>query len=166
MTTIRFSLPVIEHAIRDVCSALEDRAFLSWEEQSEDDLWRELVYCILGSRVKFEVVHAAVERMDGLCLLSHSRRNARFDEYEEDTVAALSGGYPFYRVRANHIRRAAERLYRSQGSISQLLDGASNVRSARRLLAAEVAGLGPKQASLFLRNIGYAKHIAVLDIHF
>ena len=165
MATIRFSLPVIEHAIRDVCSVLEDRAFVSWEEQSEDDLWRELVYCILGSRVKFEVVHAAVERMDGLCLLSHSRRNARFDEYEEDTVAALSGGYPFYRVRANHIRRAAKRLYRSQGSISQLLDGAGNVRSARRLLAAEVAGLGPKQASLFLRNIGYAKHIAVLDIH-
>jgi N-glycosylase/DNA lyase len=25
--------------------------------------------------------------------------------------------------------------------------------------------LGPKQASLFLRNIGYAAHVAVLDIH-
>ena len=61
MTTIRYSLPVIEHAIRDVCSVLGDRAFVSWEEHSEDDLWRELIYCILGSRVKFQVAHAAVE---------------------------------------------------------------------------------------------------------
>ena len=165
MATIRFSLPAVEHAIRDVCSALDERASVSWEKHSEDDLWRELVFCILGSRVKFEAVHAAVERMDGMCLLSHSRRNARFDQYEEDTVTALSGGYPFYRVRANQIRRAAERLYRSRGSILELLDSASDARSARRLLAAEIAGLGPKQASLFLRNIGYAKRIAVLDVH-
>jgi N-glycosylase/DNA lyase len=32
-------------------------------------------------------------------------------------------------------------------------------------LASEVSGLGPKQASLFLRNIGYAAHVAVLDVH-
>ena len=32
-------------------------------------------------------------------------------------------------------------------------------------MAAEISGLGPKQASLFLRNIGYAKHVAVLDVH-
>ena len=165
MTTIRFSLPVIEHAIRDVCSALDGRASVSWEEHSEDDLWRELVCCILGSRVKFEAVHAAVERMDGMCLLSHSRRTAHFDQYEEDTVTALSGGYPFYRVRANQIRRAAEHLYSLRGSILELLNGARDARSARRLLAVEVAGLGPKQASLFLRNIGYAKRIAILDVH-
>lgn len=165
VTKIRYSLPVIEHAIRDVCSILEDRAFASWEQYSEDDLWRELVYCILGSRVKFEVVHAAIERMDELFLLSRSRRNAHFDRYEEDTVTALSKGYPFYRVRARQIRRAAEHLYSSHGSISNLLKRASDTRGVRRTLAAEIAGLGPKQASLFLRNIGFAKRIAVLDVH-
>ena len=165
MTKIRYSLPVIEHAIRDVCSLLEDRSFASWEQYSEDDLWRELVYCILGSRVRFEVVHAAIERMDELCLLSESPRNAHFDRYEEDTVTALSKGYPFYRVRARQIRRAAEHVYTSRRSISDLLKRASDARSVRRILTAEVAGLGPKQASLFLRNIGFAKRIAVLDVH-
>lgn len=166
MTAIRFSLAAIEHAIRDVCCALDERALASWAKHNEDDLWRELVSCVLGSRVRFEAAHAAIERMDGMSLLSHSRRTARFDQYEEDTVAALSrGSYPFYRVRANQIRRAAERLYGSNGSIRDLLDSASDVRGARRLLAAEVSGLGPKQASLFLRNTGYAKHVAVLDVH-
>ena len=165
MTTIRFSLPAIEHAILDVYSVLDECTSVSWEKNSEDDLWRELVFCILSSRVRFETVHAAVKRMDGMCLFSHSRRNSHFDQYEKDTVVALSMGYPFYRVRANQIRRTAEHLYSSQGSILGLLNSASNARSARRLLTAEVAGLGPKQASLFLRNIGYAKCIAILDVH-
>ena len=165
MTMIRFSLSAIEHAIRDVGSALDERPSVSWKKHSEDDLWRELVFCILGSRVKFEVVHAAVERMDRMCLLSRSRGDVRFDKFEEDTVTALSGGYPFYRLRANQIRRAAERLYISGRSIRDLIDNARDIRDARRLLAAEISGLGLKQASLFLRNIGYAKCIAVLDIH-
>lgn len=166
MTMIRFSLPAIEHAIRDVYSVLDESTSVPWKENSEDDLWRELVFCILGSRVRFETVHAAVERMDGMCLLSRPRRNTQFDQYEEDTMTALSMGYPFYRVRANQIRRAAEYLYNySRGSIGELLNSASDAHSARRLLTDEVAGLGPKQASLFLRNIGYAKCIAVLDVH-
>lgn len=100
-----------------------------------------------------------------MCLMSQSRRSTRFDKYELDTVTALLGGYPFYRTRANQIRRAAERLYGSRGSIREFLDDAGDVRDVRRSLAAEVSGLGPKQASLFLRNIGYAKHVAVLDVH-
>ena len=162
---IRFSLPAIEHAIRDVYSVLDECTSIPWKENSEDDLWRELVFCILGSRVRFETVHAAVERMDGMCLLSHTRRNTHFDQYEEDTMTALSMGYPFYRVRANQIRRSAEHLYNSRGSIGELLNSASDARNARHLLTSEVVGLGPKQASLFLRNIGYAKCIAVLDVH-
>ena len=59
--------------------------------------WRELVACILGSRVKFEVAYSAVERMHDMLLLSSSRRTACFDQYEQDAIAALSGGYPFYR---------------------------------------------------------------------
>ena len=168
MTAIRFSLPTIEYAIRDICSVLYEQAPTSEKkhnEHSEDELWCELVFCILGSRVKYEVVYAAVERMDAMSLLSHPRRSSCFDQYEYDTVSALSGGYPFYRLRASQIRRAAEYLYSSQGSILQLLNSVDGARSARRLLTDNVSGLGPKQASLFLRNIGYTKQIAVLDVH-
>ena len=165
MTKVRFSLSAIEHAISDVYSALDEHSSVSWEQYSEDDLWRELVLCILGSRMKFSVVHAAAECMDRMCLFSSLRRKKHFKKYEKDMVKALSGKYPFYRVRANQIGRAAECIYSSHESIRDLLNSSNDVRGVRRLLASEVAGLGPKQASLFLRNIGYAKHIAVLDIH-
>ena len=167
MSAVQYSLPAIEGAILDVCVALgeTESGSTSWSNQSEDDLWRELVACILGSRVRFETAYSAVERMHDMLLLSSSRRTACFDQYEQDVVAALSGGYPFYRMRANQIRHAAEHLYGTRGSIRGVLNAARDGRGARRLLAAEVSGLGPKQASLFLRNIGYEKHVAVLDVH-
>lgn len=175
MTVMRVPLPAINNAIREVCFALEDKCHQppSWSRLTEDDLWRELVACILGSRVRFEVAHSALERMGRLRLFCESRRSTRFQKYEQDVMKALSNGevpgepsrYPFYRVRANQIRRAAERLYRSRDTLRSFLEDSDDIRDARRRLASEVSGLGPKQASLFLRNIGYAAHVAVLDIH-
>ncbi len=179
MAATHVSLPVIENAIRDVCCALDESGHQrpSWSSITEDDLWRELIACILGSRVRFEIAHSAVQRIKKMRLLSQSRRSSHFDQYEQDIMGALSGEshtqdgvgpqsrYPFFRIRANQIRRAAERLYGECVSIREFLDDARDVREARRRLASEVAGLGPKQASLFLRNIGYAAHVAVLDVH-
>ena len=179
MPATHVSLPAIENAIRDVCSALDEsgRQRPSWSSMTEDDLWRELIACILGSRVRFEIAHSAVHRIEKMRLLSQSRRSSGFAQYEQDIIGALSGEplaqdgvgqqsrYPFFRIRANHIRRAAERLYGACGSIREFLDDARDVQEARRRLVSDVAGLGPKQASLFLRNTGYAAHVAVLDVH-
>ena len=179
MAATGVSLPAIENAIREVCVALVEKGHRapSWARMTKDDLWRELVACILGSRVRFEIAHSAVERIEKMQLLSQSRRSTRFDQYQQDVMGALSGEslteggpipkgrYPFFRIRANQIRRAAERLYSDRGSIRDFLDDARDVREARRRLASEVSGLGPKQASLFLRNIGYAANVAVLDVH-
>lgn len=179
MAVNHVSLPAIENAIREVCFALGERSHhtSSWARMTEDNLWRELVACILGTRVRFEVAYAAVERMEETRLLCQSRRSSHFDQYEQDIMRVLSGAlpaqgtlgsqnrYPFFRIRAGQIRRAAERLYSDRGSIRQFLKDARGVREARRRLASEVSGLGPKQASLFLRNVGYAAHIAVLDVH-
>lgn len=175
MTVTRIPLPAINNALREVCFALEGKCHqpTCWTNLTEDDLWRELVACILGSRVRFEVAHSAVERMERRRLFCEHRRSSRFQEYEQDVRAALSergaqgnsNRYPFFRVRASQIRRAAERLYKSKDTLRSFLEGSSDIREARRRLALEVSGLGPKQASLFLRNIGYAAHVAVLDIH-
>lgn len=179
MAATHVSLPAIENAIRDVCCVLDEsgRQGPSWSSMTEDDLWRELVACILGSRVRFEIALSAVYRMEKMRLLSQSRRSSRFAKYEQDIKGALSmevltqarvgpqSRYPFFRIRANQIRRAAERLYGECGSVREFLDDARDAREARRRLVSEVAGLGPKQASLFLRNIGYTTHVAVLDVH-
>ncbi len=165
MAPKNFTLLSIEQAIRDVCNTLQERPTVSWRNHSEDELWRELVSCILGSRVRVKAVNAAIERMSSMCLLTRPHPRACFNQLEQDTITALTGGYPFFRVRANQIRRAAEHIYTSRGSILNLLNDLDDVCIARRLLVREVPGLGPKQASLFLRNICFAKYIAILDVH-
>lgn len=179
MAATHAPLSAIQNAIRAVCSALDEKFHQppSWAGLTEDDLWRELVACILGSRVRFEIAHSAVERIEKMGLLCRPRRSSRFDQYEQDVSDALSSKtveedensspsrYPFFRSRAKQIRLASERLYGCHGSIREFLDDARDTREARRRLAADVSGLGPKQASLFLRNTGYATDVAVLDVH-
>jgi len=169
----------IESVVRQVCCALEQREALNspWTAASEDNLWRELVACVLGSRVRFESAQAAIERMDKANLFSELRRFSGPQQYEQDIINVLSEGkqtyksihsqgrYPFARLRASQISRAAQRLYSDNGSIYGLLCDAQDAQVARRRLTAEVPGLGPKQASLFLRNVGYADGVAVLDVH-
>ncbi len=179
MSTAHVPISRLTDAIRQVCLTLEQSHVLieSRPMVSEDDLWRELVACVLGSRVRFDAVHAAMDRMNDAGLFLSARRSAADDQYEEDVLNALLGTasasetftgfarYPFPRVRARQIRDAARRLYTCCGSIRCFLDNAGEFRAARRLLATEVPGLGPKQASLFLRNAGYALEVAILDVH-
>lgn len=171
MTVAAISLPAVTNAIREVYFALGDRGSQSaFPNMTEDGLWRELVACILGSRVRYEAAYAAIDRMDKLQLFSQWQRSSRFDRYEQAVRSALSEGcgpsrYPFARLRASHIRGAAERVYGRGTTLRALLRKGRDPRSARRYLVLEVPGLGPKQASLFLRNIGYTNEIAVLDVH-
>jgi N-glycosylase/DNA lyase len=172
-------LPRLENAIREVCISLQKRRArkYEWDALSEDDLWRELVACILGSRVRYDVAYSAIERMDKASLFSGKPNLTRRSKYEKDVFHALlepvrSGNidqahsrYPFPRLRASQISSAAETLYANRGTIRSILKKACDEREARRNLARDVAGLGPKQASLFLRNIGYTAHVAVLDVH-
>lgn len=174
------AIPVssIEDAVRDVCRVLEQsyRRVACWPRMTEEALWRELVACILGSRVRFDVARTALARLESANLLSGKRRSSRFEEYERDVLCTLAptanprsgclqAGYPLPKMRANQIRVAAEQIYGKGGTVRDFLNTAGDVREARRCLASTVAGLGPKQASLFLRNIGYAVHVAVLDVH-
>ena len=179
MSPIRLPVSRIANAVQQVYHAIEEKEPISlpWTAAKEDILWRELVACILGSRVRFEIAQAAVARMDKANLFSALHRSTRYAKYEQDIFNVLSvanktfksiygrGCYPFARLRASQISQAAKRLYSDNGSIHGLLYDVQDPQMARRHLAAEVPGLGPKQASLFLRNIGYAEDIAVLDVH-
>ena len=167
-TDLVFSIFAIDAAIRSVCKTIGERGggpASDWTGCSEDELWRELVSCILGSRVRFESACRALEGMEEERLLSAARRGNGYDQYERDIRRVLSNGYPFYRVRSQQVRCAAERVYGCGRTIRELLEETTGVRHARRVLSYEIAGIGPKQASLFLRNIGYSEEVAIFDVH-
>ena len=56
-------------------------------------------------------------------------------------------------------------IYKRNMSLRMILCSAQSSRHARELLVEAVWGFGPKQASLFLRRIGFCSSLAVLDTH-
>ena len=150
----------------------------TWLERTEGSLWHELVACILGSRVSFEHAQTATKYLSTRGLLDRSRYISCRDEFEFDIAEALSrpiclpltrsgslSRYRYPRLRARHIRATVESLYMAGYSIRGILDSSSGSHNARQRLMSATLGIGPKQSSLFLRNVGYAQDLAILDSH-
>ena len=147
---------------------------MNWGRRRENTLWTELVSCILGSGVIFENARSAVKRLNTSGALKFGGLD--FDVFERTIARTLaqpvyppfSKGkgrkYRYPNIRARYIRQTAENIY-NDGTLKQILYLAVSPEDARKALMHCAVGIGPKQASLFLRNIGYAQSLAILDVH-
>ena len=168
----------LEYAVNEVCKqVMTSVQSINWQAYDERSLWHELVSCILGSQVQYEHSQSAATYLisEGLLDIEHLRQDAT--KFERDIVDALEQPifspmtkrqgrkYRYPKLRANHIRRTAEQIYLSGHSIRSILLSCDNEKDVRSKIVSFAVGVGPKQASLFLRNIGYAKNLAILDTH-
>jgi N-glycosylase/DNA lyase len=125
-----------------------------WAEGSDDVLFRELTFCLLTPQSRAKICWKAVQRLEGKCLLN-------VGEYR-DVMAELSG-VRFKQKKAEYICQA-QRMF-ANGQLRSTIAGFSNPHSARKWLVSNVRGLGYKEASHFLRNIGLGEDLAILDRH-
>ena len=72
--------------------------------------------------------------------------------------------YRFYNTKADQLARSWI-VFQSEGGLRSLIDGFEQDQDARAWLVHCAPGLGPKQASMFLRDIGFSQDLAVLDRH-
>ncbi|HEX8217887.1 MAG TPA: hypothetical protein VF914_01595 [Chloroflexia bacterium] len=132
---------------------------------------------MLGSNVLFEQALAAAQYLEKGGLLCIPEGNL-LGEHEQRIVQALSQPifppikqtgegckYRYPKMRASHICQSAAMIYSRDRTLRGLLMDGSNTRETRNSIIASAKGIGPKQASLFLRNIGYANDVAILDVH-
>jgi N-glycosylase/DNA lyase len=137
----------------------------SWDDLSESALWVDLMTAILDAGVKREVVFETRRRLQG----SPAKYAWRITAHE--LRSAVSGAltqspmkYPFPGRRTETIGRAAAEIYAGEGSLTGLISGFKSAEEGRRRLMS-VPGVGPKVASMFLRNIGYSNDLAIIDRH-
>lgn len=84
-----------------------------------------------------------------------------FERSFQDLSSSLKeNGYRFYNKRAEYIIEARG----FSGNIKTMITSFDNELNAREWLVQNVRGLGYKEASHFLRNVGY-KDVAILDRH-
>lgn len=176
MSSLR-SLPTrhrLDRTIQALCPFIKDRirtrAAYHWREY---DLRKELVGCILGSQVRHEMAIASTENLDQAGLLDDTWwSTCRDDGFGSAVFDVLSGQrhdlphrgrYRFFRARTLQLTRAREAL--AQVSLVARLGNNEIPRRLRQSLVADISGLGPKQASMFLRNIGMSYDLAILDTH-
>jgi N-glycosylase/DNA lyase len=118
-----------------------------------EEYFYELVYCLLTPQSSAVNASKAVERL----------RAAEFISKETDPVPVLrhkSHYIRFHNTKSRHLREAKETFPR----IALKLCNGTPPHELRAWLVANVRGLGWKEASHFLRNIGY-RNCAILDRH-
>jgi len=120
----------------------------------DEEIFEELTYCILTVQSSARSAEEAVIRL---------KRNDLLLRGSAKDVERCLRGVRFARTKANRIIKA-RRLFSSGNEIRIKARLPADPQSARRFLAHEVEGIGYKEASHFLRNIGY-RGLAILDRH-
>ena len=142
------------------------KEFRVLHKAKDEDIFEELCFCILTPQSKALYCDKAVKelRESGLLFKGGSR-----------AIKARLKGVRFPNNKANYLV-AARKFFFAQGGfasggkngrtleVKSKLDG-NNPFGTRDWLVKNVRGLGYKEASHFLRNIGFGKDMAILDVH-
>jgi N-glycosylase/DNA lyase len=128
-----------------------------WNAGTDEDIFSELIFCILTPQSKALTCSYAVERIcqDKLFLKGNSRQIA-------DGLYDIR----FKNRKAMFIVEARNRFVKDgRFSIKSKIERFGSAKAAREWLVQNIKGFGYKEASHFLRNIGHGEELAILDRH-
>ncbi|MCX5665445.1 MAG: DNA lyase, partial [Candidatus Omnitrophica bacterium] len=117
---------------------------------SAKDIFTELCFCILTPQSNARQCDKAIQELKKKGLLFKAPAGA--------IRPVLKGRSRFHNKKAEYLVNARRSFDRSVLSLGNILD-------VRKKIVANIKGIGYKEASHFLRNIGLGKDIAILDRH-
>lgn len=142
---------------KDIEQRLND--FSKIDREADDHaLFCELAFCLFTPQSKAVSCWAAVESLRDSRLIASGTR---------DKIArTLRRRVRFHRNKSGYFIEARNFfLDGKDSSLRETLDGFPSSHAAREWLVHNIRGLGYKEASHFLRNIGRGRGIAILDRH-
>ena len=131
------------------------REFKELGRRSGDEIFKELCFCILtanftaagGIRIQKEIG-------DGFLTMPESDLAVRLKEL----------GHRFPNTRARYIAEARRHKESLEDVLKSYCEGENVVDEVREWLVENIKGIGYKEASHFLRNIGF-ENVAIIDFH-
>jgi N-glycosylase/DNA lyase len=141
---------------KDIVRRLEDFGRFRLKS-SDDEIFRELAFCIFTPQSKAKSCWASIQKLDEQDLLFQG---------SAEQIRQNLHCVRFHNKKAEYLVRARN-LFLKDGKLSlkPLLNSYPDIRECREWLVKNLTGLGYKEASHFLRNIGFGEKIAILDRH-
>lgn len=136
--------------IRDIVDS-RIKEFENLGEKESNELFKELCFCFMTANFS---AHRGIEIQnaiqDGFLTFSEKKLAKRLAEL----------GHRFPNARASYVFGARSH----KDNIKETLDKLENDIETREWIVKNIKGIGMKEASHFLRNIGY-KNLAIIDFH-
>lgn len=141
---------------KDILARLEEFQTV-WTESNDEDIFTELAFCILTPQSKARSCWDAIMEL--------KENNLLLKGTVEQTKPYITCAR-FKNKKAHYIVEARE-LFMLDGKISikARINSFNSTYECRDWLVKNIRGLGYKEASHFLRNIGLGKNLAILDRH-
>jgi N-glycosylase/DNA lyase len=133
---------------------------------NDEDTWQSLLFCILSSQVRVSVAAKATQNI--LAELPFFRTNLSGSEVYDRTKTVLTRNdvrYRFPEIRSRQIAGSWFAFAQIKNALYEYLDSFKTEKAAREAVTQLFPGVGLKQASMFLRDIGYADRLCVIDTH-
>lgn len=132
------------------------REFKGRHSQSQEEIFGELCFCLFTPQSKAETCDRAVK------VLARSRLLLRGSA---KSIASRMRGVRFKNQKARFLIEARRKLLGSGRDFRRILCDSRDNKDLREWLVKNIKGIGYKEASHFLRNVGLGKDLAILDRH-
>ena len=147
-------ITIIENLKNSPIKELIDSRINEFEElgkKNSNELFKELCFCLMTANFSAQGgIKIQNEIQEGFLTLPEKQLSQKLSEL----------GHRFPNVRAKYITEA--RIYKD--NLKEKLESFANDSNKREWIVQNIKGIGMKEASHFLRNIGY-KNLAIIDFH-
>lgn len=127
------------------------KEFEALGQRNIDEIFKELCFCLLTANFSAQGgIKIQNEINDGFLYLSEKELSKKLAEL----------GHRFPNARAKYIIEARKHI----GNLKETLNNFESDFETRNWVVQNIKGVGMKEASHFLRNIGY-KNLAIIDFH-
>ncbi|MEF8831962.1 MAG: N-glycosylase/DNA lyase [Candidatus Thermoplasmatota archaeon] len=139
----------------EIRSRIDDFKLL-WEKGDKEDIFDELTFCLFTPQSKAKVCWNTVEKL---------REKGMIEEGEKSEIAEEIKKVRFRHNKSSYLIEARKDFLENDFSLKEKLKEFEDAKKAREWIVDNIKGLGQKESSHFLRNIGYTQDLAILDRH-
>jgi N-glycosylase/DNA lyase len=135
-------------------------------DNSPSGVWSALMFCVLSSQIPFLRAQKATARLsDKIPFFDVESCFFELQSQVMNELASRDIGHRFPRSKAKQIVHSWFAFAQIRDQFHEYLGSFGCERRARMAVMENFPGLGMKQASMLLRDVGFSKRLAIIDTH-